>query len=263
MKKFRCALILSALPVITLAQDSVIMRDKIDIEVKIRVSVTDHKYTYSYTLANGPRAEQSIWQYWLPLADRVRIEDLRSPSQWLRADKTVKHHLVKWGTHTSEISPRSTQAGFRFSSESPPGIVEFYAEGWAPSPWFPEGFATDSIPGYSDKTPYGPGLMGATIGPINLEGLPATATLDTMLRYIGQMPDLGWLDNPRSADKYVVWLTKARATIAQCDTLTTLAILRKATEEVQHDSSVVLSSQAYFILRHDAEFLCARLERGR
>jgi hypothetical protein len=238
------------------------MRDKIDIEVKTRVSLTDHKYTYSYSLSNGPAAEQSIWQFWLPLPDRVSIEGLRSPSRWLSAYHTDKRHLVKWGTHTSEISPRSTQGGFSFSSESPPGIVEFYAEGWAPSPWFPEGFATDSIPGYSDRTPYGPGLMGVTIGPTNLWGLAATATLDTMLRYIGQMPTLGWLKDPRSGDKYIACLTKARETIAQCDTLSTLAILREATKKVQLDSSVALSYEAYIILRHDAEFLCHRLERG-
>jgi hypothetical protein len=62
---------------------------------------------------------------------------------------------------------------------------------------------------------------------------------------------------------YIAWFTKARATIAQCDTLTTLAILREAIKTVQVDSSVALSNEAYIILRLDAEFLCHRLERGR
>jgi hypothetical protein len=70
--------------------------------------------------------------------------------------------------------------------------VEFDLENRTVS--FPEGTAPDSIPGYSNLTSFGPGVVGLTVGPVMPpDPFLAGHFIDTLLSYTRQSVDLGWL----------------------------------------------------------------------
>ena len=58
-------------------------------------------------------------------------------------------------SYIAPILPGQSLSGFSFFSTGIVGITPYYAEGDVPTPQFAEGQATDSIPGYTDLTPYG------------------------------------------------------------------------------------------------------------
>jgi hypothetical protein len=61
--------------------------------------------------------------------------------------------------------------------------------------------ATDSIPGYTDLTPYGPGIVGKTVGPVMPpDPILSLTFLDTLLSYVRQSHELGWINNTRDDD---------------------------------------------------------------
>jgi|GEM_PF-2619548 len=160
--------LLTFIPGIMSAQeDSVIPGNRIAEQVSAVINKRDEAYTYSYTVSNGVRAEQSIWQFRLILPESVQVSNQEAPNGW-RGHGGPYGDRIGWGSPSdADVSPGSSLGGFSFTTtNSLPAIVPYYAEGYAPAPTFEEGMAEDSIPGYTDLTPYGPGVVGKTVGPI-------------------------------------------------------------------------------------------------
>jgi len=184
-------------------------RDKIALSVKIDLATVHRLYSYNYVLINGPSAKENVYKFEIHLTDSIEIDDLHVPKNWDGVVFNEGRTLVRWGADVNDstgkfkdiLQPRGTRSGFSFAALVLPGIVDYYAEGWAPFPSFEEGEATDSIPGYSDLTPYGPGVVGKTIGPVQLpEPFAASIFLDTLLSYVHQAHELGWINNTRDDD---------------------------------------------------------------
>ena len=56
--------------------------------------------------------------------------------------------------------------------------------------------APDSIPGYDDLTPFGPGIVGTTIGPVSAHSqFDPTIFIDTMASHKHRAFELGWIKN--------------------------------------------------------------------
>jgi vacuolar-type H+-ATPase subunit H len=177
-------------------------RNKIELEIKITISRSDSDYAYSYLIGNSGTAKQSIWTIDLLPPNLVKVQNLRSPLHWNKVIFEDSSLVVRWNAQAQddidafkdEIKPGTSRSGFSFNSVSPPGIISYYSEGWADPPKFLPGMATDSIPGYSDLTPYGPGIVGKTVGPV-LPPDPFVAAdfLDTLASYKHQAASLSWV----------------------------------------------------------------------
>jgi len=276
-------------------EDSVIPRNKIAEQVSAVINKRDEAYSYSYTVSNGVRAEQSIWMFWLILPESVQVRNPKAPNGWDLTYGTGErgnyfHFELDWGSPSEPyislgdvaISPGSSLGGFSFTTtNSLPGIVAYYAEGYAPAPTFEEGMAEDSIPGYDDLTPYGPGVVGKTVGPIPPPLLfTAVSFLDTLVSYKHQCVSLGWLiDRPQhekdeddeSVDEGIVErldrrLSKAREGLLKGDSSKARKELEKFLDKVeklykesqnhgQKGEKMLLSSEGYALLRYNAEYL--------
>ncbi len=168
------------------SQGQVIPRNKVDVKIKpiISADTTNNYFKYEYKIYSLPTSEQSIWMFAILLSrteDTLKIYEITWPPlpRW---DGVCIGPLVdlpnsawvNWGSwdSTAFIPPGDSASGFSFKTyifppkkTLLPDINDFYVEGYAPIPSFPEGEAPGMIPGYDDLTPYGPGKVYKTVGP--------------------------------------------------------------------------------------------------
>jgi hypothetical protein len=258
-------ILLSALSPVYIAgldQDTMQRRNQIEVVVAARVEDSNDILHYTYTLTNGPTAQQAIWKFWLITSHNISLQRHRPPSGW-RASSGIRDNrlIISWGSPEDfDIAPNSSLTGFTFESAAIPGFVTYYTEGYAPPPSFPEGMAPDSIPGYDDLTPYGPGVMGTTVGPVlPPETFAPLAFLDTLLSYTTQSLTLGWITDESTATKYLGYFASAQSSL-QADNITAArTALQQVLNNVNTDSSSTLSSEAYALLLYNTEYLLSQL----
>jgi hypothetical protein len=229
------------------------------------VSIVDKAgsiFNYHYVLTNKGGAEQSIWDFELHLAPEITILSISSPYMW--PGSTLNEHgdlMINWNTYTNYyIQPGQSLNGYNISAISVPGIVPFYAEGWVDQPDSMAGSAEDSIPGYTGLTPYGPGVVGKTIGPIViLTPFVILNFLDTLANYTSQALSLSWIKDQILTNKYLTYFSSARSKLVQRDSVGTRNVLLQVLHDVDIDSASTLTSEAYALLRFNTEYLVNNL----
>jgi len=237
------------------------------IKVLIRPSLvrtSSQTLQYAYQVTNHRDSRQKVWQFYVMTAVPARyVEKIHSAEHWgagMPQEDSIAS--VRWGTATEyDIVPGESRGGFSFESPSPPGIVDYYAEGYHNPPSFPEGMAPDSIPGYDDLTPYGPGIVGKTVGPV----LPpdpfiAAEFLDTLASYKHQAFALGWITNKGILNSLDQKLDNVRKQLGRDNTNTAKNILNAFIKEVEAQKDKHLTSEAYALLKYNAEYLIEKLE---
>jgi hypothetical protein len=246
-----------------LAQDVLIPRNKVRVEIISIVNKGNIDFEYIYRLRNDSTAEQSVWQYWLILQESVSANNFKSPNGWTVNCGMYRAHLgITWGTpsENSFIRPGQSFSDFSFNSTSINGIVQYYIEGYAPLPSFEDGMATDSIPGYSDLTPYGPGVVGKTVGPVAVPNpfVPLNF-LDTLTSYTIQSRALGWIKDQTTANKYLGYFASAKTSLGQNNTTSARTTLQKVLQDANVDSTNLITSEAYALIRYNTEYLISQL----
>ena len=205
--KVLCATISAILFIGGLKAQTFQTRDKVNLTVDFNLTVVGQAYNYNYSLTNGVGAKESVYVFDLRIPNNIRMFNMNAPTSWKKVFFSDAPEVIRWhaevdhktGHFKHPLVPGTTLSGFFFSSSSLPGIVTYYSEGWAPAPVFEEGEATDSIPGYSDLTPYGPGIVGKTVGPVEPPDLSVmTSILDTLISYKHQCLTLGWLKDDKA-----------------------------------------------------------------
>ncbi|HEY4612948.1 MAG TPA: hypothetical protein VII11_08205 [Bacteroidota bacterium] len=247
---------------------NVVPGNRIDLTVSSNGASIDSNLVFIYKLRNGVQAEQDVYEFSIITATGISIRRANSPQDW----KLVSFHedflLIRWlaepedeiDAYKNPIKPGNLLEGFSIESQSLPGIIIFYAEGDHPLPSFPEGMAPDSIPGYDDLTPFGPGVVGKTIGPVSLpDPVVPEGFLDTLLSYTTQSRSLGWITMQSTADKYTGYFTSAKSNVQANNINAARATLQQVLTDVNVDSASTLTSEAYALLRYNTEYLLSQL----
>jgi len=249
---------------VLLAQDTIVARNKVKPMIDITIQRETTKLRYRFTIGNSPESQQSIWQFWLISNQGIDIEHMTQPTKWRGSVvEDEDSRIVNWGSPgENDISPGRTLAGFSFLSTGIPGMILYYSEGYSPPPSFPPGMAQDSIPGYDDLTPYGPGVVGKTVGPV-LPPSPFAAVgfLDTLVSYKHRAADLGWIINKGIINSLDQKLENARKQLEQGNTKTAKNLLEAFVNEVEalNKKGKQLTSEAYALLKFNAEYLISKL----
>lgn len=217
---------------------------------------------FRYSLTNRTSSSQSIWVFAVfTLTSRDSIQSVASPGWEYGIPTNELFASVRWTPpDSSNLRPNSSAVGFEIVARGLPGIVDAYAEGYHEPPSFQDGMATDSIPGYSDLTPYGPGVVCKTIGPVNtLRRLSQSHCIDTLTTYVSRSLSQGWLRTQSRANKYLGFLSSARTKLAQHDTVAARSALHLALEELETEKAPDMTSEAYALLRYNIEYVEATL----
>jgi hypothetical protein len=267
-------------------------RNRITAIVEFSLDVTKQGiYRFEYTVKNSIQSKQDIWNFMLIFRfPKDSIKKSSSVQQWWGPDmpNNGPPFWVSWsGPKDNKIKPGRSLSGFAFETSVLPGITEYYCEGYAPPPSFPEGMASDSIPGYTDLTPYGPGIVGKTVGPVMPpDPFLSVPFLDTLISYVHQSHELGWINNTRDDDaeedelaqdgivkNLDKRLTQARDLIAKDKIGAAKNRLerffhkveqlwdRKQKEEKRNKKNpkIIFTSEAYALLKYNGEYLMDHL----
>ncbi len=199
--------------------------NRIDVEVHSRCSgQLTNVIVYSYDVRSQSGSIQPIWVF-DPLV-RIPADSITSASLvpgWFTphrfpSEKSADECNVSWhfdsDTSSGGIPPGGRENRFSFSARYLPGIGNYYAEGYHLPPSFPEGMAEDSVPGYDDLTPYGPGIVGRTVVPVLLGSAVSCSTLlDSLDSYVVQSRALNWITSQNVAAKYSGFVSRTRSTL--------------------------------------------------
>jgi hypothetical protein len=248
--------------------DAIVPHNKIALTSKVNVDQSNNLFQYRFILSNGVTAQQSVWMFDMIIKDLDSLKMVTQPLNWEHF-MFPKHNKFEWcavpmdtvNGYIAPINPGQTLSGFSFSSAILPGIVTYYAEGDGPIPHFDEGCATDEpIPGYDDLTPYGPGVVGKTIGPIIVPNSVVPLTfLDTLTSFTIQSRMLGWIKDDVTANRYFTNYASSKSKLLQHDILGATAVLQQVLKNVDIDSASTLTSEAYALLRFNTEYLIIHL----
>jgi hypothetical protein len=246
----------------------IVPHNKIALTQFASLKSSGNAFEYNYVLTNGGSAVQSVWRFELILVQIDSLKVLKAPADWEHF-VFPKHNTLEWSAipmdtiegYIAPIGSGQTLSGFSFLSSGLPGIVAYYAEGDGPTPYFDEGQATDEpIPGYDDLTPYGPGVVGRTIGPV-LPPSPFVPLnfLDTLTSYTAQSRSLGWIKDQATADKYSGYFASAKTSLQQNNASAARSTLQRVLQDANVDSTSNLTSEAYALIRYNTEYLLTQL----
>jgi hypothetical protein len=248
-------------------QDQVEPRNKIGLSVRAGVYLLANLglYEYHYTLTSSLASKQNVWRFWVITRDTGLVQDPTRPVGWFKvivdANKTKTELTIDWGAPSSlGIRPGDPARALSFASRSLPGLSIYYAEGYAPPPSFEPGMAPDSVPGYTNLTAYGPGVVGKTVGPTLPPSLfDPLAFLDTLLSYTTQSKTLGWMRDQTTADKYLSYFNYVKLSVRDSNFTAARNALKLVLHDVDVDSTSALTSEAYALLRFNTEYLLSQL----
>jgi hypothetical protein len=235
------------------------------INIQIRTVCTKTQanlFSYNYILTNKPTSEQRIWVFAIfTRIYRDSISKIISSSWDYGIPKNEPYASVRWTPSDDvDLLPDSSADGFGIIGKGLPCIVDAYAEGYHEPPSFPDGMATDIIPGYSDLTPYGPGVVGKTIGPVTVPNpfVPLNF-LDTLSNYTTQSRLLGWIKDDATANKYLGYFSSAKTYLQQNNITSTRTTLQRVLQDVNVDSTSHITIEAYALIRYNTEYLLEKL----
>ncbi len=275
--------------------------DRISVSVSGRVSKDKDKgvFLYSYSVKSNPQSEQDMYRFRIILPKKNIIINATGPTGWgepgWSGKPTKFSHLreilppyrIGWiASEGMDIKPSETVSGFAFrTSFGLPGIVAYYAEGvgYLMCEAEPEG---NFIPGYHDLTPYGPGIIGRTIGPTAppLPFLP-TDFLNYIISLKHEAYKLGWIIQGRDDDegkkedeeKGIMKsldkkLEKAKEELLKGDTKEAIEKLKSFIHEVEalykedkdekhkkEEGHSHITSEAYALLKYNTQYLIEKL----
>ena len=256
---------------ISLSQTGYEPGDKIDLMLSVELKKVDSVFIYDYRLTNRPSATQELYYFAILPSGLNTISQICAPKNWHAILFKDEPQMIKWladvkddeDKYVDPLKPGSSLQSFQLATFSLPGLISFYAEGDHEIPHFPEGMATDSIPGYTDLTPYGPGIIGKTVGPVMPVGPIVLASFfDTLISYKHQALALKWIDNQGIANSLDQKLDAAKKKLEGGDNSAARNILQAFVNEVEAQKDKHLTSEAYALLKFNAEFLIDRLATG-
>jgi len=245
-----------------LSQDTLwIFRYPSAANVKVMVDCTISKemqaFRYSYGLRSSTSSQQDVEGFFLDVNSLIKT--ISSPDLW-RGTRSATRQAVMWFSRdsTKDILPGQNLDGFRILCNGLPGIATFYVEGFVPVPEFPYGQTPDSVIG---NDVFENSFKGKTLAPkdppVHFVHL---AFLDTLISYKHQAYNLGWITNKGILNSLDQKLDNARKQLERGNNKAAKNVLEAFIDEVEAQKGKHLSSEAYALLKFNAEYLISKLE---
>lgn len=228
---------------------------------------------YSYKITNNLSSKQRLLNFSISICSPI-FAITRPNAQWHSNPAIIipgwnwGHTLVNpTGAATADngISPGFSEDGFSFMSFGLPSIVKSYFQGRTGIMNFEEEppIEVEELLEPLQKFPANE-VMRKTIAPADppfpFNGL---IFIDTIKSYIYQSRELGWIAADSVKNKYLSYFDSARIqlTIDTTGRLTRNTLLN-VLRDVELDSTNVLTSEAYALIRFNTEYLIEQLPRA-
>jgi hypothetical protein len=226
------------------------------------------EYIYNWTIGNGENSEQSLKKFVIVFGENAQVVDKSKLGWYGRRWKGSKDgeviFLNRWGwTADQGLESSWSVTGLKLGSSSLPTIGFAYFQGKGSIPKFPyapppakidtEFVKLDGFPSnYVRRETVVPGKLSDTFIQLNF--------LDTLISYKHQSVSIGWIDNQGIINSLDSKLDSAKMALTAGDSITAKNILNAFINEVEAQKDKHLTSEAYALLKFNAEYLIEKLK---
>ncbi len=182
----------------------------------------------------------------------------------------------RWAWHGDQgLEPTWSTDGFALESPDLPGIMTAYFRGKVPTLIWPSEIPGGKIGAQIFALEVFPAnhVLRKTVAPVAAPSpFEATDFLETIISYIDQAFNLGWIDDQDIVNDLDEKLGDAKQQLEQGETKEAIEILQDFIEEVEEEAGVEeeeeddekhLTSEAYALLKYNAEFLIGSFPSNR
>jgi len=225
-------------------------------EVKCKIVKEDTIYRYEYSVKNNIQSKRRIQRFNVKSSAEALSKRYGS---WFALGADDRFPLLAWRMigldYKNMIRPGEQKSGFTATSKGLPGINTFYIQserGYMDIDYDLNGLRDDII---NNST------SGITIAPANPPSpFNSIHFLDTLKSYTTQSLSLGWIANQTTANKYLAFFDTAKTQLqrdssGKLSRSTLITVLQNANQ----DSSGLLTSEAYALIRFNTEYLIDNL----
>ncbi len=234
-------------------------KNKADVAVKATVTRdTDGSLLFSYVVENKPTSLQKLESFLvMRRTDSISVQLNRSAWESLVRRKVPSILWVDL-SETNLISQGEKESSFGIRTPALPVITSYYAQGWNGRGNLAEIF-TNSV-------------QGKTLGPADPPNpFVPVAFIDTIASYKHRAFALGWIKNRGIVQSLDAKLENAKRQLQRNNTTAAKNILQAFLNEVEalwkkenqrrNPQGVQITSEAYALLKFNAEYLIAQLQR--
>jgi hypothetical protein len=238
-------------------EDQPLPANRFEAIVSCSVAKSDSLFNYSYAVSNNQSSEQRI--DWILIGGIEDTSVCCAPLPWTAGTSVAggRRFGVRFDKLRYAMKPGQTMAGFMTQSVGLPMIVNYYLQGST-------GTVCCSTPEASRQNVLTNSVTGRTLG-TRVARIPASALLwlDTLSSYTTQSLSLGWIKGQATANKYLNYFDTAKTQLQSGDSIGARETLRTVAANTISDTTMNLTSEAYALLKYNAEYLMGRLPEGR
>ena len=238
-------------------------------------AAADGKYLYRYKITNGPQAQQNLNEFSLHCDSTVSVESRTPETSWRNRGRRMRDYSDPQNPKTVFTwvwrGDQGLEAGWTIDScilvsDGLPSLANSYSQAvrhilvWPADQKDNTSINIEARLGRVEAYPNA-NVYRKTIGPM----LPATpfvraSFLDTLISYKHQALALGWIDDAGVANSLDQKLDNARKQLVQGNNKAAKNTLEAFVNEVEAQKGKHLSSEAYALLKYNAEYLIQRLQ---
>jgi len=216
-------------------------------------------YSYNYDLSNGNGAKQPTDDFFV-LIGSTPIVGASQPQFWGHSFMTVRSvRTFSWGAlvPSATLWPGQAARRFTFTSTALPGIVFAHASGLIP----PDTAADETEYDTTARDELSNSVSVTTVGPVvPLALLQPQYFLDTLNSYVVRSRLYGWITSQQTADEFTNYFSTVRAHLQAGNNGHAIRTLQHVLKSADSDSSSVLTSEAYALIRYNTEYLVSNLK---
>ena len=158
------------------------------------------------------------------------------------------------------IQPGQEVTGFVLASRGIPGIRKFVAmPQFDINDYYPDAQGVvdlDSLTRKISSDREATKFNGVTVGPISPQAdFSVVPWIDTLISFVGQSFTAGWIADASVRDKYIGYLTNGKSLVLSGNFTGARTLFQTLLHDVDQDSSSAFASEAYALLRYNAEYL--------
>ncbi len=246
---------------------------KIQVSLRCAVDRTPNAdiLEYAYTLESSQKSKQRIGVFILKFGEHLRV-DGKTPSDWHGGQDYEKGggklaNQWSWfpaGKNSKALSPGNTLDGLILRGKSLPILGDAYVQGQSRRlPW-PAPFKNRDFRNRLSRLWVFPAnyIHLTTVVPGNYkDSVQSTTVLDTLISYKHQALALKWIDNQGIANSLDQKLENARKKLVSGDSVAARNNLEAFVNEVEAQKDKHLTSEAYALLKFNAQYLIDRLPK--
>jgi hypothetical protein len=238
-------------------------RNNFEPEINCSVTLNNDSLYYQYSIKNKPASKQRI----NTINIQVRAANYSSifPAGWINFERSY-YNLRGWRTKIFDQSgliwPGKSKNGYAFISKGLPVIAKYFTQADNDLPnstqmsnkEYLRYIRTDLI----ENT-----VKGFTISPADPpDPFSATAFSDSLIQYCVMSDSLTWITDSIATEKYKGYFENAKSHIQQNNNSAAINVLDSVLTDVDVDSGVTLTSEAYALIKYNTEYLKDRLTQS-